>query len=195
MKNKVFAVLGFLLVFGFVLIGCDTGTNGGGGSNDTGTNDDGGTDDTGTNDDGGTDDTGTNDGGGTTHDIGNYTGVYTGDFEKSDYTSADSAEITAEEFIIRGEHYSGTKVSGGASQSGVQYAGQTFTMTWAYLEVENEKAGIITSYGNQKHELFLGFNSGFTFTFVMDILNFKNELPDWGLITWDKWEGEGEKDN
>jgi hypothetical protein len=165
MKNKWFAVL---LVFGFVLAGCDSGDD--------------------------------DDGGGGTNDIGNYIGVYTDDepgaFTKSDYyTQADSAEITAEEFIINGEHYSGTKVSGGASQSGVQYAGQRFTMTWAYLEVENEKAGVITSYGNQKHELFLGYNSGLSFIVAMDVLDYKNERPDWGLITWDKWEGEGEKGN
>jgi hypothetical protein len=163
MKNTWFAVSGFLLVLGFVLAGCDSGTD--------------------------------DDGGGDTNDIGNYTGIYTGDFKKSDYTSAASAEITVEEFIINGEYYSGTKVSGGASQSGVQYAGQRFTMTWAYLEVENEKAGVITSYGNQKHELFLGYNSGLSFIVAMDVLDYKNERPDWGLITWNKWEGEGEKDN
>lgn len=162
MKNTWFAVSGFLLVLGFVLAGCDSGTD---------------------------------DDGGGTNDIGNYIGVYTDSFVKSDYTLAASAEITAEELIINGEHYSGAKVSGGASQSGVHYAGQTFTMTWAYFEVENEKAGVITSYGNQKHELFLGFNSGLSFIVAMDVLDYKNERPDWGLITWNKWEGEGEKDN
>jgi hypothetical protein len=34
MKNKLFTVLGVLLIFGFVLVGCDTGTGGGGSEGD-----------------------------------------------------------------------------------------------------------------------------------------------------------------
>jgi hypothetical protein len=142
--------------------------------------------------------TGTGSGSGGGIDIGNYTGIYVGDhsqaFRKSSGVYTNSAKITPDELIIDGEHYSGAKVSGGASQS-VNFQGQTFPLTWVYLEVENKKAGVIVNEGGGNHELFLGENTQFSFAFMIAIVGFDEELPDWDLVTWDTWEGEGEKDD
>jgi hypothetical protein len=129
----------------------------------------------------------------------NYQGVYNSkdeEFYKSDnYTvTALQAELSVSEFKIGSCTYT-AKITEGVSQKNITRSGRSEDVGWAYLEVENKKAGVIIFFnGSHKARLYLGMDNTRLAELTLTSFDFTAQLPDDTEIVWNDWHGCGEKD-
>jgi hypothetical protein len=128
----------------------------------------------------------------------NYQGVYNYTDEEfysagNSTVTASQAELAATEFKI-GSHTYAAKTTGGASQKNLTGRGKTGDVHWVYLEAEEKKAGVIIFFsGDHKASLYLGKDNTRLAELTLTIFGFTAQLPDDNEITWNDWQGSGEK--